>query len=140
MLKNPEFDAHKYGELLAQALPVVIDSPEDHERLLTTAEALMDKGESLSPEERKVLELLVLLVEVFEHEVEEAGEDPQPLPHETLQRLMESRGWSAETLNDIFGNPKLTADALAGHKAISKGQAKALGKLFAVPHKLFFTE
>jgi HTH-type transcriptional regulator/antitoxin HigA len=137
---DPEFDVKKYGELLAQALPVVIDNLEDHERLLTAAEALMDKGEDLSNEERKLLELLVVLVEIFEHEVEEADDQPQPLPHETIKRLMDGRGWGPDTLNDIFGNPKLTADALSGTKAISKGQAKALGKLFQVPPKLFFSE
>ena len=75
---DPEFDVKKYGELLAQALPVVIDNLEDHERLLTAAEALMDKGEDLSNEERKLLELLVVLVEIFEHEVEEADDQPAP--------------------------------------------------------------
>ena len=93
------FDRQKYGELLAQALPIVIDTPEDHERLLTLAEALMDKGDTLGGEERKLLELLVLLVEIFEHEVEEADEQqpqPQPLAHETLQRLTESRGWTPD--------------------------------------------
>jgi HTH-type transcriptional regulator/antitoxin HigA len=137
---NSEFDAQKYGELLARTLPVVIDNLQDHERLLTAAETLMDRGDDLSAEERKLLELLVVLVEIFEHEVEEADEQPQPLPHETLQRLMESRSWSAEALNDVFGNPKLTAEVLSGRKAISKGQAKALGKLFDVPPKLFFSE
>lgn len=139
-MDNPELDAQRYGELLAQTLPVVIDNLQDHERLLTAAEALMDRGESLSNEERKLLELLVVLVEIFENEVEEAGEQPQPFPHETLQRLMESREWSSDVLNDIFGNPKLTAEVLSGQKAISKGQAKALGKLFDVPPKLFFSE
>jgi HTH-type transcriptional regulator/antitoxin HigA len=136
----PEFDAQKYGELLARALPMVIDNLQDHERLLTAAETLMDRGDGLSAEERKLLELLVVLVEIFEHEVEEADEQPQPLPHETLRRLMESRSWGVETLNDVFGNPKLTAEVIGGRKAISKGQAKALGKLFDVPPKLFFSE
>jgi HTH-type transcriptional regulator/antitoxin HigA len=139
-METPEFDPKKYGELLAQTLPVVIDNLQDHERLLTAAEALMDRGEDLSSEERKLLELLVVLVEIFEHEVEEADEQAQPLPHETLQRLMQSREMTAESLNDVFGNPKLTADILNGRKAISKGQAKALGKLFDVPPKLFFSE
>lgn len=137
---DPDFDAQKYGELLARTLPVVIDNLQDHERLLTAAEALMDRGDDLSNEERKLLELLVVLVEIFEHEVEEADEQAQPLPHETLQRLMQSRELGPESLNDVFGNPKLTADALDGKKAISKGQAKALGKLFDVPAKLFFSE
>lgn len=138
------FDSSKYGQLLAEVLPGMIESPEEHERLLTIAEGLMDKGEALSPEERKLLELLVLLIELFEREVEgdeeEEAETEIPLPHETLKRLMESRGWEDLVLNDIFGNPRLVSEALAGKKAITKGQAKALGKLFRVPPKLFFSE
>src|ERR1700693_573732 len=106
-----EIDSAKYGELLAKAVPGVIEDPEEHERLLTAAEELMDKGEALSPEERKLLELLVLLIEVFEHqfaegldsdEDETADHDPLPLPQETLQRLMGKRGWEPLMLNDIF--------------------------------------
>ena len=138
-------DLKIYGELLASALPCTIESPEEHERLLTAAEALMDKGDSLSREERKLLELLVLLIEVFEREVEEQEEETQaeseaeghPEPHESLARLLESRGWEQGVLNDIFGNPMLVAEMLAGRRAISKGQARALGKLFKVPPKLF---
>jgi HTH-type transcriptional regulator/antitoxin HigA len=144
-----EIDSAKYGELLAKAVPGVIEDPEEHERLLTAAEELMDKGEALSPEERKLLELLVLLVEVFEHqfaegldsdEDETADHDPLPLPQETLQRLMGKRGWEPLMLNDIFGNPKVVDEVLAGQRSITKGQARALGKLFAVPPKLFFSE
>ena len=139
-----------YAELLAGALPCVIETPEEHERLLTAAEHLMDKGDALSREERKLLEMLVLLIEVFEREVEESeAADPDeeadiqeetqtaPEPHETLQRLLKARGWDSIVLNDIFGNPKLSGEVLNGRRPISKGQAKELGKLFQVPPKLF---
>jgi HTH-type transcriptional regulator/antitoxin HigA len=128
--------------LLASASPVVIETPEEHERLLTIAEALMDRGDALSTEERKLLELLVLLIEVFESQVEEEEGDEQeiPPPHETLRRLLESRGWGHEVLNDTFGNPNAANEVLAGKRIISKGQAKALGKLFQVPPKLFMAE
>ncbi len=123
----------------------MIEDPQEHDRLLTIAEELMDKGDALSPEERKLVELLVLLIELFEREVEEedeedGGDHALPLPHETLQRLLQARGWDATALNDVFGNTSITKDALEGRRTISKGQAKALGKLFGVPNKLFFSE
>lgn len=115
--------------------------------MLTAAEELMDKGETLSAEESKVLELLVLLIGVFENQVlaeedddeDDAGDEPHspPRPHETLQRLMQARGWEPDVLVDIFGNPHLSNEVLAGRRPISRGQAKALGKLFRVPDKLF---
>ncbi len=141
-MDDQPIDLSKYGELLLRALPCMIESEEEHDRMLTSAEALMDKGDALSPEERKLLELLVLIIEVFEREVEEQEEETEvegePEPHETLSRLLTSRKWEREVLNDIFGNPMLAAEVLAGRRAISKGQAKALGKLFKVPPKLFF--
>ena len=149
-------DLQKYGQLLAEAAPGIIESPEEHERLLTLAEALMDKGDRLTAEERKLLELMVVLIEIFEREVEAAegegegeGDDddqpepanhPAPFPHETLERLLKARDWGSEVLNDIFGNPRLAADALAGRKTISRGQAKALGQMFRVPPKLFLRD
>lgn len=140
-----QLDLERYGALLAETRPCVIETPEDHDRLLTAAETLMDKGDQLSLEERKVLELLALLIEVFEAEVEaeddDASDEPEPEetpgPHQILQRLLDARGWEPTTLNDIFGNPALTSEVLAGRRAISKGQAKALGKLFQTPPKLF---
>lgn len=145
-------DLQKYGQLLAEAAPGIIESPEEHERLLTLAEALMDKGDLLTAEERKLLELMVVLIEIFEREVEaaegdgddddqpEQGNHPAPFPHETLERLLKARDWGSEVLNDIFGNPRLAADALAGRKTISRGQAKALGQMFRVPPKLFLRD
>ena len=127
----------------------MIDSPEEHERLLTIAEGLMDRGAALSREERKLLELLVLLIQTFENSIAEGeGDDddqdeedtskaPLPQPHETLQRLMDARHWEHDALIDIFGNPYLAGEVLAGRRPISKGQAKALAKLFRVPVKLF---
>jgi antitoxin component HigA of HigAB toxin-antitoxin module len=139
------FDEQRYAELLASARPRVIETPEEHDRMLTIAEELMDKGEAMSPEERKLLELLVLLVKVFDELVfeEEVEEDqaeehaPLPRPHETLQRLIHARGWESSVLVDVFGNPHLVSQVLSGLRPITKGQAKALAKIFDVPVKLF---
>lgn len=137
-------DEQRYSELLAATRPSVINTPEEHERLLTAAEELMDKGEALAPEERKLLELLVLLIGVFEDEIEAAEENDEesenvtpPLPHETLQRLMQSRDWEPAVLIDVFGNPHIVEQVMSGKRPISKGQAKALARLFRVPEKLF---
>ena len=47
-------DLKKYGRLLAQSLPVVIDTEDEYQRLLAQAERLMEWNETdLSPEEAK---------------------------------------------------------------------------------------
>lgn len=139
-----DFNWQRYGDLLAGIRPVVIETAEEHEEMMRAAEALMEKGEAaLSPEEKRVLALLVFVIELHERgaedddETEEAQELELPRPHETLGRLMTKRGWDETALLDIFGNPAAAREAMAGRRPISRGQAKQLGKLFRVPPKLF---
>lgn len=143
-----DFDRARYAQLLAEVCPQIIDDLEEHDRVLTIAEQLMEKGEAITPEEEKLIALLVFLVEAFESEVQsaEAEEDEEEehdvvsaLPHETLQRLLTARGLDAADVADIFGNPQKTQDALAGKVQISRGQSKQLANFFRVPAKLFQT-
>ena len=135
-------DEERYGDLLKEIRPRIIEAPDEHERLLSAAEALMEKGDSLSAEEREVLALIVLLVEAFESQLledgqEENGETEIPAPHVTLQRLMLNRGIELSDIASIFGNPHLAREVVEGRRPISRGQAKELGRYFRVPAKLF---
>jgi HTH-type transcriptional regulator/antitoxin HigA len=138
-------DDERYGELLKEIRPRIIETPEEHERLLSVAETLMEKGESLSGEEREVLALIVLLVEAFESQVrddddeeDEGDEEAEiPAPHLTLQRLMQNHGVELSDIAPIFGNPLVAREVLDGSRPISRGQAKELGRYFRVPPKLF---
>jgi HTH-type transcriptional regulator / antitoxin HigA len=139
----PDVDEQRYGALLAEARPRIIETPEEHERLLGLAESLMEKGDLLSEEEEKLLALTVLLIEAFElsfasDDDEEEGEPEEPpAPHVTLQRLMHSHSLSVEDVSPMFGNPYIAKEVLEGKREISKRQAKELGKYFRVPPKLF---
>jgi antitoxin component HigA of HigAB toxin-antitoxin module len=140
-------DEHRYGQLLAEHRPRLIETPDEHERLLTLAECLMEKGDALSHEEEHLLALVVLLVEAYEthatedEEEEEDGDDEapaaDPLPHDTLRRLMASNGMELQDIADIFGNPHVAREVLDGQRPISRTQARHLSKFFRVPEKLF---
>lgn len=136
-------DEERYGELLKEIRPRLIDSAEEHERLLTVAESLMEKGEELTREEREALALIVLLVEAFESQImgdEEEGNDEEeevPTPHIALQRLMQSHQLELGDIAPIFGTPHQAREVLEGKRQISKNQAKELGKYFSVSPKLF---
>ena|SRR5690242_5116730 len=136
-------DAARYGELLASAQPGIIETPEEHERLLGIAESIMEKGDTMSPEEAKLLALIVLLVEAFEGSAEASDEDEAqqphapPLPHDTLQRLMQARALEVSDIADLFGNPHIAREVLQGRRAISRNEAKQLGRFFQVPPRLF---
>jgi HTH-type transcriptional regulator/antitoxin HigA len=139
-------DEKRYGELLAEHRPRLIETAEEHERLLTIAEQLMEKGDALAAEEEQLLALIVLLVEAYEtHGADEDGEETDaaeaiPSPGETLKRLMESHGMELNDVAHIFGNPHLAREAIEGRRSISRNQARQLSKMFRVPDKLFRIE
>lgn len=64
MLNAVEFDSAKYRKLVAEAMPVVIETEAENERLLAIVEPMMRRD--LSPEEAKLFDLLVKLIEDFE--------------------------------------------------------------------------
>jgi antitoxin component HigA of HigAB toxin-antitoxin module len=136
-------DDKRYGELLAQHRPRLIETSEEHERLLTLAESMMEKGDELSAEEESLLALIVLLVEAYEtHASEEDEEERQPPeanppPHETLRRLMSSNAIELNDVSSIFGSPHIAREVLEGQRLISRTQARQLAKFFRVPEKLF---
>ena len=136
-------DENKYGKLLAEHRPRLIETPEEHERLLTLAETLMEKGDGLAAEEEQLLALIVLLVEAYEthgsEEDDDEAESPQaaPSPHDTLRRLMTSKGIELHDIADIFGNPHIAREVFEGQRPISRSQARQLAKFFRVPEKLF---
>ena len=135
-------DEGRYGQLLAEARPRIIETPEEHDRLLAFAESLMESGETLPEEEEKLLALIVLLIEAYQLHFanDEGGEEEAeqaPPPHVTLERLMYSHDLKLEDIAHVFGNPYLAREVLDGKREISKRQAKELGKFFRVPPKLF---
>ena len=124
----------RYKRLLSQAMPVIIETEAENERMLKVIEKLIDKGEGLSLEEEKLLKLLSRLVEDFEEEYYQPG-DATPL--EVLQHLMESRELKQTHLWEVFGSKGVASEVLNGKRGISKTHAKALAEYFHVSADLF---
>lgn len=127
-------DPARYKRLVSQAMPVIIETEEENERMLRVIEKLMDKGEKLSPEEEKLLKLLTKLVEDFE---ERYYQPRNASPLEVLQHLMESRDVKQTHLWEVFGSKGVASEVLNGKRGISKTHAKALSEYFHVPVDLF---
>ena len=115
-------------------MPVVIETEEENERMLTIVEKLMKKGENLSAEEEKLLKLLVLLIEDFEQRF---YQPPEAEPLEVLHHLMEARGIKQSQLWEVFGSKGIASEVLNGKRGISKTHARALADYFHVPADLF---
>jgi len=126
-------DRQKYGKLLAQTLPAVIETDAEYEHLLAEIEKLIDK-EDRSPEEDKLFDLMTALVERFE---EENYSIPDAPPHEVLQELMRSRGLKQRDLLGIFGSDGLASEVVNGKRNISRAHAKSLAEYFHVSVDLF---
>lgn len=124
----------RYRRLLSRTMPVVIETEAENERMLAIVEKLMDKGENLSPEEDKLLKLLVRLIEDFEKRYYHP-EDATPL--EVLQHLMESRDVKQTHLWEVFGSKGIASEVLSGKRGISKTHARALADYFHVTADLF---
>jgi HTH-type transcriptional regulator/antitoxin HigA len=127
-------DQQLYGELVREAKPHVIATEEDNEAALEMISALMERGEHLSPEERALLDLMIVLVERFEAERYPV---PNAAPNDILRELLESNGLKQKDLVPDIGSKGVISEILSGKRAISKQQAKALAARFGVSPALF---
>ena len=127
-------DESAYGKLLARALPRVIKTQAENERIIAELERLDTRGRPLAPEEEDLADLMTLLIRQFE-------ESRYPLGHaqpiEALRVLMEDRGIRQRDLIPVFGSSSVVSDVLNGKRSISKAHARKLAEHFHVPASLF---
>lgn len=130
--KVGKFDPAKYRKLVAEAMPVIVTTEAENERLLAIIEPLMSRA--LSPEETRLFDLLVKLVEDFEDRHYVQGESS---PAKMLQFLTEQRGLRQRDLVHLFGPSGVASEVINGKRAISKKQARMLADFFHVAPDLF---
>lgn len=128
------FDRQKYGALLAAALPAVIETEDEYKRLEGVVEDLLAKGENLSPEEEKLLNLVSELIADYEDKTfhVEKGE-----PVEILRFLIEENSLKQKDLLPVFGSEGIISEVLKGKRSITAKHAKLLGEFFSVSPELF---
>ncbi len=128
------FDEKIYGSLLANTLPKVIETEEECLRVEKIVGELLKKGDRLSPEEDKLLDLLSDLIENYEDKVYPIEVAP---PNEMLKFLMRENNLKQGDLLHIFGSSGIMSEVVGGKRSISKEQAKKLAKHFKVSVELF---
>jgi HTH-type transcriptional regulator / antitoxin HigA len=124
----------EYAALLAQLQPKAIETEAENELYLAEVTKLMRLGETLSPAQERLLDLLVNLIENFE---ERHYQLKRATPVEILNELMSQRGLKQKDLVPIFGSQGVASEVLNGKREISKAIAKALGEFFSVDVGLF---
>jgi HTH-type transcriptional regulator / antitoxin HigA len=124
------FNPTVYIDLLSQAIPSVIETEAEYQRILALTESLHFKKER-TLEEQKIYKL----IEIYESEQYAL---PASSPHEILQHIMESSGLKQTDIAEIIGaSSGVVSQIFNGKRTISKAQAKALGSRFKVSPSLF---
>jgi antitoxin component HigA of HigAB toxin-antitoxin module len=126
----------KYSRLLGEARPTLPRTVRENGRLTGILRRLIDKGQSRSPEESALAEVLVALIFQFE---QEHYKPPKLEPHELLQAIVEERGLTQRDLLDIFPSRPLLSRVLAGKTDITAAQATALGRRFRMNPSFFIS-
>jgi HTH-type transcriptional regulator / antitoxin HigA len=127
-------DPRKYRRLLAKAMPVVVQTDKEYERMLAEVATLMPKGK-LTPEEDRLFDLMVKLIQDYE----DAHYPPlnAATPRSILLEIMEARGVKPKDLFQVIGSKGHLSEILSGRRGISKAQAKRLADFFRVSVELF---
>jgi HTH-type transcriptional regulator / antitoxin HigA len=125
----------EYAALLARALPAVIHSEKENERCIAMLETLDSKAQKLTAAERRLAELLTVLIEDFE---EEAYALKPARPVEVLRELIESNGLKQKDLLDIFSTPSIASEVLREKRALTVEHIRKLSRRFQVSPEVFF--
>jgi HTH-type transcriptional regulator / antitoxin HigA len=132
MTKN--YNPEKYRSLLMEALPQVIESDAELQRVEKIITGLLKKGDGASPEEEKLLDLLSNLVEAYE---DEHYPIPEVAPNEVLKFLMEQNDLKQSDLLPVFSSSGIASEVINGKRSISKSQARKLAEFFNVSVAVF---
>ena len=124
----------EYAALLASALPAVIRSEGENERCIRVLEALDGKGSRLSAAERRLAELLTLLIEDFE-EKHYALKPADPVT--VIEELMAANDLKQKDLLDIFGTPSIVSEVLHGKRQLTTEHIRRLSRRFHVSPEVF---
>ena len=124
-----------YATLLARTLPAVIHSEKQNEHYIALLEELDRKGSRLTAAERRVAELLTLLIEDFE-ERHYALKPATPVV--VLEELIAANGLRQKDLVDIFGTPSVVSEVLSEKRKLTTEHIRKLSRRFHVSPELFF--
>jgi HTH-type transcriptional regulator/antitoxin HigA len=125
----------EYASLLTNTLPAVIRSAAENERPIAILEELDRKGNRLRAAERRMADLLTLLIEDFEekHYALKASS-----PVDVLNELMLANNLKQKDLLDVFGTPSIVSEVLHGKRQLTTEHIRRLSKRFHVSPEIFF--
>ena len=124
----------EYAALLSSTLPAVIRSEAENERCIRRLEELDCKGNRMSAAERRMADLLTLLIEDFE---EKHYALAATSPVEVLKELMLANGLKQKDLLDVFGTASIVSEVLRGKRQLTTEHIRRLSRRFHVSPEVF---
>lgn len=125
----------EYAHLLGDALPHVIHTESENDRFTALLENLLHL-KNCTAEEKRLAELLTLLIEEFE---EKEYALPAGDPIDMLRHLMDSNNLRQVDLLDVFGTASVISEVLRGKRELSKAHITKLSERFHLSPALFFS-
>jgi HTH-type transcriptional regulator/antitoxin HigA len=124
----------EYAALLSSTLPAVIRSEAENERYIAALEELDRKGSRMTAAERRMADLLTLLIEDFEekHYTVKAAS-----PVEVLNELMEANHLKQKDMLDVFGTASIVSEVLHGKRQLTTEHIRRLSRRFHVSAEVF---
>jgi HTH-type transcriptional regulator / antitoxin HigA len=129
VVKTTPLDRKKYGKLLVELMPVRPTSDEENNAMLALVDPLMIKGDERTPEETRLLSMLIALISDYEKKRYPEFEEKVP-PAQMLAFFMEDRNLSQRDFPSI--PQSRISEILTGKRKISKAQAVTFGEMFNV--------
>ena len=131
--KTAVLDPTKYGRLCADALPKVIASDQEFDRMVEKLESITFK-KNPSAEEDALAELLTKLIQDYNDRHHPLPELP---PYMMIRFLMDQRGLRQADLLPVFGSRSVASDVVSGKREPSKAHIRKLAEFFRLPASLF---
>ena len=125
----------EYAHLLGEALPHVIHTEAENDRCTALLEDLLRRKQRTA-EEKRLAELLTLLIEAYEQQYHALPRTAGPV--DVLRHLMDANGLRQVDLLDVFGTASIVSEILSGKRELSKAHIARLSERFHLSPALFF--
>jgi HTH-type transcriptional regulator/antitoxin HigA len=127
--------AMDYPTLVSRTEPRVIHTEELNEQFIGVLAELDSRWEMLTVDEKKLHELLLLLVQDFERRSYKLR---SATPIKVIAELMEANGLKQKDLVGVFETASVISEVLSGKRELTKEHIKRLSVRFNVSPELLF--
>jgi HTH-type transcriptional regulator / antitoxin HigA len=124
-----------YPALLSETKPEVVHDEALNERFISVLRNLDSRWDTLSPDEKKLHELLVLIIQDFEKRTYKIR---AATPIEVIEELMAANDLKNKDLVGIFATESVVSEVLSGKRGLTVEHIKRLSQRFNVSPAVFF--